>query len=549
MKKAGAYAVYGPTHPGLADRDAGAGCSCERLLGIRRAPAAAGPSSKKRKLNDGDVVKSERRPQGGRRDAENGGEQGSSRGAVAATPRLVQRRPPATALRPGPVVRRLLLEGFGAGPSGPGPAAAAAGASDQIRLAIRPRPVREGDGRPPYVQYDTEKSLFVGSERKDFEGALVRVLAPGDPAVNAPARSRIPVRFLKLERAQEKLEDFLRGELTAILDGHNATVFFYGQSGSGKTHAARELVALACRLLEERMAARDPELRVELRVSAVEVHCETAYDALAPRSGLESASLTSAINRFGTEALRLYHIVPSEPAAIVEAYDAAEGRRRAAGTALNARSSRSHLLFRVEADFGADREAGGAGAGGGAQGAGKEQRQRLAGEGNEIRRDLLNLERVFREEGARRQDGVFRGRTLTHLLMGPLQNGRIAFVACLRPEEEFARSTLDVLKFASNVSGQRFSSSPAALAGPAAAAADAGGEAVAEMAAGCARRRDTASATGRVRSVSRVDFDEAERLARLEALEEAEARADALQAQASALQAQLAAAQEAAERA
>jgi centromeric protein E len=142
--------------------------------------------------------------------------------------------------------------------------------------------------------------------------------------------------------------------ITAAMEGFNALIFAYGQTASGKTHtltgspSAPGIIPLSVADLFSQIR-HTPDREFLLRASYLELYNETILDLLSPEVGKELHlsegkkkgevvvnGLTECAVRTEDEVRRLLRV--------------GEDRRKVGGTDWNARSSRSHCVFRIVRD-------------------------------------------------------------------------------------------------------------------------------------------------------------------------------------------------------
>ena len=171
-----------------------------------------------------------------------------------------------------------------------------------------------------------------------------------------------------------------------LLDGYNASVFAYGQTGTGKTHsiygpvdASHEHRGLALRAIEAlfrhlggleasiggtKRVAGITDVPPVVRASYVELYNDAFNDLLTPADVVlaeptAGMDLRSAHAPSGAYVEGLTEVEVATPAEIFELVAAGNARRVVAGTAVNARSSRGHTILclqleqRVAGDDGA----------------------------------------------------------------------------------------------------------------------------------------------------------------------------------------------------
>ena len=171
-----------------------------------------------------------------------------------------------------------------------------------------------------------------------------------------------------------------------LLDGYNASVFAYGQTGTGKTHsiygpvdASHEHRGLALRAIEAlfrhlggleasiggtKRVAGITDVPPVVRASYVELYNDAFNDLLTPADVVLAEPTAGMDLRLRTAPSGAYvegltEVEVATPAEIFELVAAGNARRVVAGTAVNARSSRGHTILclqleqRVAGDDGA----------------------------------------------------------------------------------------------------------------------------------------------------------------------------------------------------
>jgi kinesin family protein C1 len=132
----------------------------------------------------------------------------------------------------------------------------------------------------------------------------------------------------------------------STLDGYKACVFTYGQTGSGKTHTMK---GIAPRCFDKVFRACE-EMRVRgwswsLKVSAVEIYVEQINDLLQPSGGSHDMRQSSdGVSEIGGV---VYEVSSAEQC--LDLWLQAMRHRVTASTKSNDRSSRSHLVFMLQA--------------------------------------------------------------------------------------------------------------------------------------------------------------------------------------------------------
>ena len=145
-------------------------------------------------------------------------------------------------------------------------------------------------------------------------------------------------------------------QVAAVLDGLDACVFAFGQTGAGKTfsmlgpeggHSSTQdgLVPLAaaeifCTVAQ--LEAEDQRCQHRLSATFVEIHREGIFDLLTPERSKLTIREADEDGAFAEGAARLrIRSVPALLAAVAEG----SSRRRTAATSVHAHSSRSHALL------------------------------------------------------------------------------------------------------------------------------------------------------------------------------------------------------------
>lgn len=137
---------------------------------------------------------------------------------------------------------------------------------------------------------------------------------------------------------------------TAAMDGYNAVIFAYGQTASGKTFTLTGvpsnpgIIPLAIADLFSQIRAT-PDREFLLRASYLELYNETIIDLLSP----EGRELTLSEGRKKGEVIvnGLTECGVRTEDEVRRLLRMGEDRRKVGGTDWNARSSRSHCVFRI----------------------------------------------------------------------------------------------------------------------------------------------------------------------------------------------------------
>ena len=292
---------------------------------------------------------------------------------------------------------------------------------------------------------------------------------------------------LRPDASQEDVYAQVSPVVTSVLDGYDACIFAYGQTGTGKTwtmqgsrdaasakgvnpRAVQELFSLADSRALPTSSVTDTSIAYAFLLSVLEVYNDECYDLLAPLQdggGDTAAPLTSI--RLGTDGRVACAGQVEVPIACAEA---AEGLlegvkrfRKQASTRSNAESSRSHLVVTVEV------RATKANARTGTEkvqvsrlrlidlaGSERTDKSGVAGdrmkEAQHINKSLSALGDVIACLRDRAAHVPFRNSTLTRLLQDSLGGGsKVLMICAASPEWDDASETVCTLKFASRVRG------------------------------------------------------------------------------------------------
>ncbi|CAD2216380.1 OSM3-like kinesin [Angomonas deanei] len=213
--------------------------------------------------------------------------------------------------------------------------------SENIRVVIRTRDLL------PYEAERGDKALV----RLDLATNQVIVQHPiGDPdvfAFDAVYNNTFTQRDIFLQEVQPLAD--------AVLQGYNATVFAYGQSGSGKTHTMtgklsdREMWGMMPQVVDylfsEIKKQTSSTKTFKVRVSYVELYNGKSRDLLASKQvNLEIKQNMQ--KNFYVKGADMPEVTSFDEA--IKWFNAGTDRRQTASTDLNDTSSRSHSLFTVQ---------------------------------------------------------------------------------------------------------------------------------------------------------------------------------------------------------
>eukprot|EP01051_Picozoa_sp_SAG22_P013453 SAG22_NODE_1508_length_4264_cov_2.094838_2_plen_244_part_00 len=203
-------------------------------------------------------------------------------------------------------------------------------------------------------------------------GGSVKV--PGDSGdtggMDGAASGRVPAKTYTYNNSfgpsasQEEVFSDTKDLVQSVFDGYNVCVFAFGQTGSGKTHTMYgddNAPGIAPRTIDQLwdLAASGggggggtggggAELTVYMAELYLDELCDLLRDPKAAPAGEKPPKLQVKKDVHGMVRLQgVTEVVVKSAAAAKELLAAGLGRRHVSGTAMNAQSSRSHLVFSV----------------------------------------------------------------------------------------------------------------------------------------------------------------------------------------------------------
>jgi len=208
----------------------------------------------------------------------------------------------------------------------------------QVRVYCRVRPLNEreiGEGDVPAVRAIDGMTLEVPSGVFNFDS-------------------------LYTPSSQEQVFEDCRDLVQSTMDGHNVTIFAYGQTGAGKTHTMYgnpQQEGIAPRAINELFRlAETMQGRHSVRVTAsmVELYNNTLIDLLRPvgRTARGDASPKLSLVRDHAGVVQIENISEKEASNAAELKALLQrglSHRTVAANTMNIESSRSHLIFTIRA--------------------------------------------------------------------------------------------------------------------------------------------------------------------------------------------------------
>lgn len=215
------------------------------------------------------------------------------------------------------------------------------GGGENIRVVIRCRDL---------LPYEMERGDKVFAKLDLATNQVIVQHAVGDPdvfAFDGVYNNTFTQRDIFLQEVQHLAD--------AVNQGYNATVFAYGQSGSGKTHTMtgklndREMWGMMPQVVDylfgeiKKMTSKTKNFKV--KVSYVELYNGKCRDLLAKKQVNLEIKQNMAKN-FYVKGAEMPEVTSFEEA--IKHFNAGTDRRQTASTDLNDTSSRSHALFTVQ---------------------------------------------------------------------------------------------------------------------------------------------------------------------------------------------------------
>lgn len=221
--------------------------------------------------------------------------------------------------------------------------------SGNIKVVVRCRPMNSRErnrGASNLIEFVDQHQLILSPPNE------------ADTKENSKATKKKSMPF-SFDRAydehteQDDLFQYIGVELLQhAFNGFNTCVFAYGQTGSGKSHSmvgyaqAKGIIPLTCaRLFEDinQKTAADPNLKISVEVSYIEIYNEKVRDLLNPKNkGNLKVREHPSLGPYVEDLSKL--VVASYPD-IMNLMDEGNKARTVAATNMNETSSRSHAVF------------------------------------------------------------------------------------------------------------------------------------------------------------------------------------------------------------
>eukprot|EP00931_Biecheleriopsis_adriatica_P115109 TRINITY_DN90946_c0_g1_i1.p1 TRINITY_DN90946_c0_g1~~TRINITY_DN90946_c0_g1_i1.p1 ORF type:complete len:1344 (-),score=295.17 TRINITY_DN90946_c0_g1_i1:197-4228(-) len=362
------------------------------------------------------------------------------------------------------------------------------GDNEYIQVAIRVRPFLErnkGDRSILQVQQDENQISIETGTSKSKPGGVQDSPIPS----HREGSKTYKFDFVLDSRTDSvncaSQEDVYENVGTRIvrcaLDGYNACLFAYGQTGTGKTHTVmgdihqpekrgllpRILEGLFEELDEAKKASGDPDKKSSLQISYLEIFNEQIHDLLVPPKADKPREALQ-VRYHPTYGVMINDLTQSSASTIGEAMELVDfgtRMRSIASTSMNSRSSRAHTVFTFRFE-----QTSKDGETQMAQVqlvdlAGREQERSSSDNKDRLRERqfintslfhlstcITNLSRYSKGNKVNPADFAFRNSRLTLLLANSLTgNSRTGMIGAVSPASSDLDETLSTLRFADQV--------------------------------------------------------------------------------------------------
>ena len=141
--------------------------------------------------------------------------------------------------------------------------------------------------------------------------------------------------------------------VTSVMDGYNCCIFAYGQTGSGKTFTmsgSREQPGVNIRALDRLFTTaqeREVDTVYSIRITLLEIYMERVVDLLGDTPSGQQQPLKVVQGAQGMVVQDLTYATVQSKDEVLDALEKGSKNRRVSSTAMNADSSRSHLILSV----------------------------------------------------------------------------------------------------------------------------------------------------------------------------------------------------------
>jgi kinesin family protein 6/9 len=222
--------------------------------------------------------------------------------------------------------------------------------ASKVKVFVRTRPTESFAGE--LIDFDQDSATVNAHARKDVRRGVVN---------NQMLDWSFKMDGILHNSSQDQVYGEVASDLVLkLLDGYNATLMCYGQTGAGKTYTMtgtsknydqRGVIPRAISQVYKEMEDRG-EQAVTVRISYLEIYNETMFDLLStlPEAIQALPMMTISEDEFGVNVKGLsLHLAQNEEEALNLLFEG-ETNRAIASHTLNQASSRSHCIFTIHVE-------------------------------------------------------------------------------------------------------------------------------------------------------------------------------------------------------
>jgi len=199
-----------------------------------------------------------------------------------------------------------------------------------VRVFCRVRPILEAEKS---IDHNTDVTEFPSDE---------------DIVIKPDATSKFPFEFDKVFQPNSTDDDVfetVKPMCQNVLDGFNATVFAYGQAGSGKSFTINGINPKLAQELFELIVNLKQEWRYEVKFSMLEIINEEIFDLLDSKQEKAPLQVNQSVD--GISVLGLLDIEVTSAETLLHLLEEGQTRRSTEEHDLNSHSSKSHTVMTV----------------------------------------------------------------------------------------------------------------------------------------------------------------------------------------------------------
>ena len=229
--------------------------------------------------------------------------------------------------------------------------------AEEIRVVMRIRPLNERELNPSTVKPSIGLRCWKIMQEHN---AITQTLNDGITPVQEKKSGRTLFTYDKVFHEQsttkEVYEYAAKNIVSDCVDGRNGSIFAYGQTSSGKTYTMQGnnfgrkgqgdgVVNLAAADLFQNISKRKEDRQFKVSASVIEVYNEEVRDLLVDTNKTKSNLLRIRENSSRGIFVNAVKKEANSLSSLLSILSTGEKNRIVAKTALNKRSSRSHLIF------------------------------------------------------------------------------------------------------------------------------------------------------------------------------------------------------------